>query len=80
MSVNRVVCPECKGRLELDSRLEVGEEVTCSRCGTDWKVVRRAPLVLDRVDEELEFAGAKRWVMRDVRAQKTPARQFWPME
>ena len=78
MSMNRVVCPECKGKLELDSRLEVGEEVTCSRCGTDWKVVRRAPLVLDRVDEELVAAGAKRWVMRDVRAQKTPARQDWP--
>ena len=80
MSMNRVVCPECKGKLDLDSGLEVGEEVTCARCGTDWKVVRRAPLVLDRVDEELVFAGAKRWVMQDVRAQKMPARQFWPMD
>jgi hypothetical protein len=78
--MNRVVCSECKGKLDLDSRLEVGDEVTCARCGTDWKVVRRAPLVLDRVDEEMVLASARRWVMQDVRAQKTPARQFWPME
>jgi lysine biosynthesis protein LysW len=78
--MNRVVCPECKGKLDLDSRLEVGDKVTCSRCGTDWKVVRKAPLVLDWADEELEFAGAKRWVMQDVRAEKAPAHRFWPMD
>jgi hypothetical protein len=64
----------------LDSRLEVGDEVTCSRCGSDWKVVRRQPLVLDWVDEELEFAGAKRWVMQDVRVDRLPAHRLWPMD
>jgi lysine biosynthesis protein LysW len=80
LSLNRVVCPQCQGKLDLDSRLEVGEEVTCARCGADWKVVRKAPLVLDWLEKELESASAKRWVMQDVRAEKVPAHRFSPLD
>jgi hypothetical protein len=43
-------------------------------------VVRRAPLVLDWLDEELEFAGAKRWVTQDARVEKLPAHRFWSID
>jgi len=44
------------------------------------QVVRRAPLVLDWLDQGLECGGAKRWVMQDLWAQKARAPRFWPMD
>ena len=79
MSMTRVVCPECKRGIDLDSRLEIGDEVTCSHCETDWKVVSRAPLVLDWTDEAFASLGAGRLGLRYADASRVSMRQLWPM-
>ena len=78
MGMTRAVCPECKQRIELDSGLEIGDEVTCSRCGADWQVVSRSPLVLDWIDEGFESLDAGRLGLRSAAADREPMRRLWP--
>jgi lysine biosynthesis protein LysW len=78
MTVTRAACPKCKQRIELDSQLEIGEEVICSRCGADWQVVSRSPLVLDWTDEGFESLGAGRLGLRNTGTDSTSVRRLWP--
>ena len=79
MAMTRAVCPDCRQRIDLDSRLEIGDEVSCSHCGADWRVVSRAPLVLDWTDEGFESLGAARLGLRDAGADRVSMRRLWPM-
>ena len=44
-----VFCIDCEQAISLDSRLTVGEIITCSNCGTDMEVISVEPTELDWV-------------------------------
>jgi lysine biosynthesis protein LysW len=76
--MTKVLCPECKHRIDSDPRIEVGDEVTCSRCGAEWKVVSRSPLVLDWCDGAYQSYAAERLGLRYPRIGEVPMRRLWP--
>ncbi|MCC7240669.1 MAG: hypothetical protein IT180_01985 [Acidobacteria bacterium] len=48
-----VICPECDSDIELDElEVEIGDELTCSECGSLLRVVNDSPVELESDDED----------------------------
>jgi lysine biosynthesis protein LysW len=46
-------CPECDAEIDIDSAdAEVGDELSCSECGSLLRVANDAPLELEFVDDD----------------------------
>jgi len=50
MSVETTVCPECKQRLAIQSYTTVGTLLVCADCETNLRIVKMAPVKVERVD------------------------------
>jgi len=47
------ICPECDSPIDVDEfDVDIGDELTCSECGSLLRVANDAPLELDVADEE----------------------------
>ncbi|HQZ39147.1 MAG TPA: hypothetical protein PLH72_08915 [Vicinamibacterales bacterium] len=47
------ICPECDSDIELDElEVEIGDELTCSECGSLLRVVNDSPVELESDDED----------------------------
>jgi lysine biosynthesis protein LysW len=80
MATTKALCPRCRQRIDLDLRIEIGDQVSCWRCGADWKVASRAPLVLDWIDDEFEAFGSGRLGLQEAGSDRVPIRRLWPVE
>lgn len=46
-------CPECDAELDIDEAdVEIGDELSCSECGSLLRVANDSPLELDFADED----------------------------
>ena len=47
------ICPECDSAIDVDEAdVDIGDELTCSECGSLLRVASDSPLELDIADEE----------------------------
>jgi lysine biosynthesis protein LysW len=47
------ICPECDSDIELDELdADIGDELTCSECGSLLRVVNDSPVELEAADED----------------------------
>ena len=47
------ICPECDSPIDVDEfDVDIGDELTCSECGSLLRVANDAPLEFDVADEE----------------------------
>ena len=47
------ICPECDSAVDVDEfDVDIGDELTCSECGSLLRVANDSPLELDIADEE----------------------------
>ena len=47
------ICPECDSPIDVDeSDVDIGDELTCSECGSLLRVANDSPLEFDIADEE----------------------------
>lgn len=53
----KAACPECGADVELGSKVEKGEIVQCSDCGSDLEVMSVSPVELALAPEEEEDWG-----------------------
>jgi alpha-aminoadipate carrier protein LysW len=53
----KATCPECGADVELGAKVEKGEIVQCSDCGSDLEVVSITPIELALAPEEEEDWG-----------------------
>ena len=50
------ICPECDSPIDVDEfDVDIGDELTCSECGSLLRVANDSPLELDIADEEDEL-------------------------
>ena len=48
-------CPECDAELDIDEAdVEIGDELSCSECGSLLRIANDSPLELDFADDEDE--------------------------
>ena len=48
-------CPECDAELDIDEAdVEIGDELSCSECGSLLRIANDSPLELDFADEDDE--------------------------
>jgi lysine biosynthesis protein LysW len=47
---NVALCPECEGPVRLSGKLQVGQKLSCRRCGSNLVVFERRPLELVAAD------------------------------
>ncbi len=53
-----VECVECSGNISVDeSKVEVGEIISCPECGAELEVVSSSPVEVARAPEEKEDWG-----------------------
>jgi alpha-aminoadipate carrier protein LysW len=46
-------CPECDAELDIDEAdVEIGDELSCSECGSLLRIANDSPLELDFADED----------------------------
>lgn len=48
---NVALCPECEGRVQLSGKLQIGQKLTCRRCGSVLVIFDRKPLELVLANE-----------------------------
>ncbi|MFM8536086.1 MAG: hypothetical protein ACKOEC_21330 [Acidimicrobiia bacterium] len=47
------ICPECDSPIDVDEAdVDIGDELTCSECGSLLRVASDAPLEFEAVDED----------------------------
>jgi alpha-aminoadipate carrier protein LysW len=47
------ICPECDSPIDVDEfDVDIGDELTCSECGSLLRVASDSPLEFDAVDED----------------------------
>jgi len=47
------ICPECDSPIDVDEfDVDIGDELTCSECGSLLRIANDSPLELDVADEE----------------------------
>ncbi len=47
------ICPECDSPIDVDEHdVDIGDELTCSECGSLLRVASDAPLELELADED----------------------------
>ena len=50
------ICPECDSPIDVDEfDVDIGDELTCSECGSLLRVANDSPLEFDIADEEDEL-------------------------
>jgi alpha-aminoadipate/glutamate carrier protein LysW len=50
-----VICPECDSPIDVDELdVDIGDELTCSECGTLLRVSSDSPLELESADDDLD--------------------------
>jgi alpha-aminoadipate carrier protein LysW len=50
------ICPECDSAIDVDQfDVDIGDELTCSECGSLLRVASDAPLEFEVADEEDDF-------------------------
>ena len=54
------ICPECDSAIDVDEfDVDIGDELTCSECGSLLRVANDSPLEFDIADEEDELDEAE---------------------
>jgi hypothetical protein len=49
------ICPECDSPIDVDEYdVDIGDELTCSECGTLLRVANDAPLEFEPADDDLD--------------------------
>lgn len=49
------ICPECDSAIDIDEAdVDIGDELTCSECGSLLRVANDSPVELEVADEELD--------------------------
>jgi alpha-aminoadipate/glutamate carrier protein LysW len=47
------ICPECDSDIDIDEAdVDIGDELTCSECGSLLQIVNDSPLELEAIDED----------------------------
>lgn len=47
------ICPECDSPIDVDERdVDIGDELTCSECGSFLRVAHDSPLEFELADED----------------------------
>ncbi|MCC7123978.1 MAG: hypothetical protein IT178_03960 [Acidobacteria bacterium] len=47
------ICPECDSEIEIDEAdVDIGDELTCSECGSLLQIVNDSPIELEAADED----------------------------
>lgn len=49
---NKIVCPDCGTEIKREEKLEVGDILECSECGTEVEVLNLKPLEYQELVEE----------------------------
>ena len=47
-------CFECDSNFDLDEDTEIGDTITCPKCGIKYEVLNTSPVTLDYSDEQDE--------------------------
>ena len=50
----RADCPDCGARIQLQSPVQLGQEVTCPECAAELEVIQTNPVELDWIYEDDE--------------------------
>ncbi len=49
------ICPECDSAIDIEEAdVDIGDELTCSECGSLLRVANDSPVELEVADEELD--------------------------
>ena len=60
------ICPECDSPIDVDEfDVDIGDELTCSECGSLLRVANDSPLEFDIADEEDELDEEEEAVVKD---------------
>lgn len=60
------ICPECDSPIDVDEfDVDIGDELTCSECGSLLRVANDSPLELDIADEEDDIDDEEEVVVKD---------------
>jgi len=51
MTMSRVSCPDCDGRIDLNPNPELGQKVICPHCDAELEVIGLDPLEVDWVED-----------------------------
>ena len=61
---NVALCPECEGPVQLGGKLQVGQKLSCRRCGSILAVFDRRPLELVLANGSYQDSGRTKSVKR----------------
>lgn len=60
------ICPECDSPIDVDEfDVDIGDELTCSECGSLLRVANDSPLEFDIADEEDDLEDEEEAVEKD---------------
>ncbi|MBU4210592.1 lysine biosynthesis protein LysW [Patescibacteria group bacterium] len=49
---NKIICPDCKSEIKKTGKMEVGDILECSECGTEVEILSLKPLKYGELVEE----------------------------
>ena len=65
------ICPECDSPIDVDEfDVDIGDELTCSECGSLLRVASDSPLEFEIADEEDELDEAEEETMTTSKAKR----------
>jgi alpha-aminoadipate carrier protein LysW len=65
------ICPECDSPIDVDEfDVDIGDELTCSECGSLLRVANDSPLEFDIADEEDDLDDEEE-VVKDADAEES---------
>ena len=50
--MKKVKCPDCGAKIKIENKVEVGDILECSECGTEVEVLSLSPLMVEELLEE----------------------------
>ena len=50
--MKKVKCPDCGAKIKIETKVEVGDILECSECGTEVEVLSLSPLMVEELLEE----------------------------
>jgi alpha-aminoadipate carrier protein LysW len=61
------ICPECDSPIDVDEfDVDIGDELTCSECGSLLRVASDSPLEFELADEEDDLDEEEEEVVKDT--------------
>jgi alpha-aminoadipate carrier protein LysW len=64
------ICPECDSPIDVDEfDVDIGDELTCSECGSLLRVASDSPLEFEIADEEDDIDDEEEVVVKDADAE-----------